>query len=176
MHVHVCLCAGEKGLTTKPSEATFLFTAMIEELLGPAQTIGSTFEQPMERSHNLGKQKVSRRAVCAGGHKDPHKCRVSGLRRTMVETAIQKKRKRSTKEEVDLALINAKRIKKDPDAKIEVVEEKEQESPDVDSTTSEESSPIDFAQEEEVFIMFLHCMRAHTRMHTCNHTGATGRR
>ena len=102
-------------MSTKTAEATFLFPAMIEEVIGPTQTIGSTFEQPIERSHNLGKQKVSRRSMCGGGHKDPHLYRESGLRRTMGETAIQKKGKRASKEEIQLALVNAKKSKNDPD-------------------------------------------------------------
>ena len=142
---------------------------MIEKVLGPTQTIGSTFEQPMERSHNLGKQKVSRRAVCGGGHNDPHKSRVSGLRRTMVETAIQKKRKRATKEEVDLALINAKRIKTDPEPLIEVVEEKDQERPDIDRSAShDESCTVDFTQNDMVSEYVNECMchyLTHTQLH-----------
>ena len=88
---------------------------MIERVLSASQTIGSTFEQPIERAHDLGKQKVSRRSICGAGHGNPHLSRESGLRRTAIETAIQKKRRRCTRDEVDSALVDAKRIKVEED-------------------------------------------------------------
>ena len=112
---HVSTIFGGAALSTKTAEATFLFPAMIDRVIASHQTMGSTYEQPMERAHDLGKQKVSRRAVCCGGNGDPHKAREAGLRRVAVETAIQKKRRRSSREEVDRALVESKRIKIETD-------------------------------------------------------------
>ena len=105
---HVATIFGPACLNTKCVEATYLFPAMIDEVLTPEQTLASTYEKPIEREHDLAKNNTSRTYACKGGNGDPDATREASLRRSAFKTAVQKMRRRGGNDSVVTALISAK--------------------------------------------------------------------
>ena len=90
---HIADIFGARGLNTKTAEATFLFPAMVDEILDTMMTLASTYEKPMEREHDLAKNEVSRTSVSRGGTGDPNATRARGVKRVAIGAEITKMRR-----------------------------------------------------------------------------------